>query len=132
MKKTIFILIALLSLVSCATSRRPLPGGYTQDELQKVKESKILALENITLNGENEIKIQVGDDDNFILANRKCAIFIFLNGAPDNFEDCTIKAEDLEGRDDIGVIHLKTDKDGWIFVKNVPGDPCFILGIEKK
>lgn len=129
-KTFIILLAATIALASCSTRRR-VPGGYTWDELQRVRESEILSLENIALNGTNEIKIQVGDDDGFIIENRKCAIFIFLDGLPDDFEDCSCRAEDLVGRKDIGIIRTKTDGDGWIFIRNVPGEQSFILGVEK-
>lgn len=85
-----FALIFALLLASCAT------------------ESKIFGLKNITLDGENCIKTQMfyvhtGDNDRREpIANREFVIFVF-------FDD---KTE--------GEIYGKTDRNGWVYVKNIP------------
>lgn len=127
MKKSIFAILALICalFMSCATK---VPSVYTNEELDSVKESKILRLENITLNGKNEIQVQLADDNGYAIANKNCKLFVFLD---EDFEDIAgLQESDLAGRDDVGVIHIKTDSKGWIFVKNIPGSPNIIIETE--
>lgn len=41
-----------------------------------------------------------------------------------------LSIEELETSDKIGRIHAKTNKDGWLYIKGLPYDTCFIFAID--
>ena len=73
-----------------------------------MKESEILRLDNIKLDGANEIKIQLGDNDGDIFSNKNVRLIIFLGEEPEDIIDFKGKEEELIGRADIGVIYTST------------------------
>ena len=94
MKKTFLILEAAVVLSSCAT----MP-----------KESPILELDNIALDGEQWIKVQnIDKNTGKPIANAECAVYLLKE-------------------DGIGRIVTKTDKHGWVYIQNVPDGKYYIM-----
>lgn len=102
MKKNVFVaLILFLQIVmfSCATKPKA---------SEEAKESEILELKNIELNGTNWIKTRFTDKETKKpLANRKFVIYVI-------FED-----------ESEGEIVARTDENGWLYVRNLPKGECY-------
>ena len=94
MKKIFLIFAAAVVLSSCAT----MP-----------KESPILELDNIALDGEQWIKVQnIDKNTGKPIANAECAVYLLKE-------------------DGIGRIVTKTDKHGWVYIQNVPDGKYYIM-----
>lgn len=94
MKKLFLILAAVVMLSSCAT----MP-----------KESPILELDNIALDGCQWIKVQnIDKNTGKPIANAECAVYLLKE-------------------DGIGRIVTKTDKHGWVYIQNVPDGKYYIM-----
>lgn len=93
------------------------------------KESRIISLDNITLDGENFWK------DVFLNSKkrplRNCDVWIYvlfdewLKSEDEELQEYS--KEELDTSDRIGRIHAKTNRDGWLYVKGLPYDTCFIF-----
>lgn len=105
LKKTIFaaaILIFQIALFSCATKAH-------DAEPSEPRESEILALKNIALDGTNWLKTQFIDDaTKKPMANRNFIIYVVFGGD----REC-------------GEITARSDENGWLYVKNIPDGRCF-------
>ena len=138
MKKLIFITILIsfsFSLISCATKDYT---AISSKEWNSVKESRIISLENITLDGENFWKDKILDDNKKPVKNCDCTIYVLfeerLASEDDDWDEGMQRLqkytkEELETSDKIGRIRAKTNKDGWLYVKGLPYDTCFIFYI---
>lgn len=122
MKNTLIIFIALVLFVSCKTI------DYNDDT--NVKESKILELDNITLDGDSFIKFPFLDDNKKPLSKYKCTIYV-LYFMPESEEALqAIPKEELETSDQIGRIRAVINKDGWLYIKGTPQDACLVFHID--
>lgn len=109
MKKLILIFTLIFSLafslISCASKPRDW-SVITPDEWNSVKESRIVSLENITLDGESFWKDIILDDNKKPLKNCDCTIYVL-------FEE-----------------RLASEEDDWLYVKGLPYDTPFIFRID--
>lgn len=88
------ILVPAFAFVSCAS----VP-----------KESPILELDNIALDGEQWIKVQnIDKNTGKPIASAECAVYLLKE-------------------DGIGRIVTKTDKHGWVYIQNVPDGKYYIM-----
>ncbi|WP_191014195.1 hypothetical protein [Treponema zioleckii] len=140
--KKFFSLIPILipfsfSLISCASKPRDY-SVISSKEWNSVKESRIISLENITLDGENFCKDIILDDNKKPVKNCDCTIYVLfeerLASEDDDWDEGMQRLqkytkEELETSDKIGRIRAKTNKDGWLYVKGLPYDTCFIFYI---
>ncbi len=126
MKKALMIFIASVLLFSCKTMNYEV----SLDGWADVKESKILALDNITLDGERFIKFPFLDDNKKPLKNYKCTVYV-LYFKPESEEALkAISKEELETSDQIGRIRAIINKDGWLYINGTPQDACLIFHID--
>ena len=97
-KKTIFIALAVFLQITLCVSCVSTP-----------KESVILELDNIALDGEQWIKVQnIDKNTGKPIANAECAVYLLKD-------------------DGIGRIVTKTDKRGWVYIQNVPDGKYYIM-----
>ena len=133
---TMILTLILVSLISCASSKTRDYSVWTYDEWNSVEESRIISIDNITLDGENFWKEIFLDNKNRPLKNCDCTIYVLFEERLDTEDDEEglqrlekYTEEELETSDKIGRIHVKTNKDGWLYVKGLPYDTCFIFRI---
>ncbi len=126
MKNKIILLFALFLFVSCKTMNYEV----SLDGWAGVKESKIIELDNITLDGESFIKIPFLDDNKKPLKNYKCTVYV-LYYTPESYEAMKeISKEELETSDKIGRIRAVINKDGWLYIKGIPADTPLVFHID--
>ena len=103
MKKNIFLMMILflqIVMFSCATK----PNADTEP-----KESEILDMKNVELNGTNWVKTRFVDNaSKKPLANRRFVIYVIF----DDDREC-------------GEIIVRSDENGWIYVRNIPEGECY-------
>ena len=132
MKKLILIFILIsFSLFSCSLWKVRDYSVMTYDEYNSIKESRIISVDNITLDGENFWKDIILDEKKRPRKNCDFTIYVLFEERLKNEgeELREYSEEELETSDKIGRIYAKTNKDGWIYIKGLPYDTCFIFRV---
>ncbi|MCR5272495.1 MAG: hypothetical protein K6E13_05885 [Lachnospiraceae bacterium] len=129
---TLISIFVLFSLISCVSTKGRDYSVMTYEEWNSIKESRIISLDNITLDGENFWKDIYLDSKKKPFKNCDCTIYVLfeerLKEEGEELRDYS--EEELETSDKIGRIRAKTNKDGWLYIKGLPYDTCFIFRID--